>query len=246
MYRNLRQCVDDLETTRQLVRIDAPVDANLEIAEIQRRVFRAGGPAMLFTNVVGCRFPMLGNLFGTIERARYIFRDSIDRLQRLVALQVDPADVMRRPRLYLKAPWAAWLTRPKKVRSGPVLDCETTIGQLPQLQSWPDDGGAYITLPQVYTEDPDAPGLARSNLGMYRVQLSGGQYLAEPRGRAALPDPPRHRRPSCRRAAPRRAAAGERLRRRAAGHDAGRRDAAARGHERIWPWPACSAAGACR
>ena len=57
-----------------------------------------------------------------------------------------------------------------------MLARETSISQLPQLQSWPDDGGAYVTLPQVYTEDPDEPGFARSNLGMYRVQLSGGQY----------------------------------------------------------------------
>ncbi len=176
MYRNLRQCVDDLEAAGQLRRIDVPVDANLEAAEIQRRVFRTGGPALLFTNVVGCRFPMVSNLFGTMERVRYIFRDSLDRLRQLVALQVDPADLVRRPRLYLKAPWSALLTRPRKVRAGPALECETTIGRLPQLKSWPDDGGAYITLPQVYTEDPDAPGLARSNLGMYRVQLSGGQY----------------------------------------------------------------------
>lgn len=176
MYRNLRQCVDDLEATGQLRRVDAPVDPNLEAAEIQRRVFRANGPALLLTNVVGCRFPMLCNLFGTMERTRYVFRDSLDRLKQLVALQVDPADLMRRPRLYLNAPWSALLTRPRKVRSGPVLECETTIDQLPQLKSWPDDGGAYITLPQVYTEDPDAPGLGRSNLGMYRVQLSGGQY----------------------------------------------------------------------
>jgi 4-hydroxy-3-polyprenylbenzoate decarboxylase len=176
MYRSLRQCVADLESTGQLLRIDAPVDANLEAAEIQRRVFHAGGPALLLTNVVGCRFPMLCNLFGTLARTRYLFRDSLDRLERLVAIQVDPADVMRRPRLYLRTPWSALLTRPRKVRSGPVLDCETTIDQLPQLKSWPDDGGAYITLPQVYTEDPDAPGFQRSNLGMYRVQLSGGQY----------------------------------------------------------------------
>ena len=59
-------------------------------------------------------------------------------------------------------------------RAGPGP--QTTIGQLPQLQSWPDDGGAFITLPLVYTEDPDQPGFARSNLGMYRVQLSGGRY----------------------------------------------------------------------
>jgi 4-hydroxy-3-polyprenylbenzoate decarboxylase len=176
MYRNLRQCVDDLEAAGQLLRIDVPIDPNLEAAEIQRRAFRAGGPALLLSNVVGCRFPMLCNLFGTMARTKYIFRDSLERLKQLVTLQVDPADLMRRPRLYLKAPWSALLTRPKKVRSGPVLDCETTLDQLPQLKSWPDDGGPYITLPQVYTEDPDAPGMNRSNLGMYRVQLAGGDY----------------------------------------------------------------------
>ncbi len=184
MYRSLRQCVDDLETTGQLRRIDAAIDPNLEMAEIQRRVYRAAGPALLFTNVVGCRFPMLGNLFGTIDRARYIFRDSLDRLRKLVSLQVDPSDMMRRPRLYLKTPVDALLTRPRRVRRGPVLDCETTLGDLPQLKSWPDDGGAYVTLPQVYSEAPDSPGFARSNLGMYRVQLSGGQY--EPNREAGL------------------------------------------------------------
>ncbi len=184
MYRSLRQCIDDLEATGQLRRIDVPIDPNLEMAEIQRRVFRAGGPALLFTNVVGCRFPMASNLFGTIDRARYIFRDSLDRLRQLVALQVDPSDLMRRPRLYLRAPASALLTRPRRVRRGPVLECETTLDQLPQLKSWPDDGGAYVTLPQVYSEDPDAPGFAGSNLGMYRVQLSGGQY--EPNREAGL------------------------------------------------------------
>ncbi len=68
------------------------------------------------------------------------------------------------------------MTRPKRVRIGPVLAREITLSQLPQLKSWPEDGGAYVTLPQVYTQDPDQPGFARSNLGMYRVQLSGGQY----------------------------------------------------------------------
>ena len=176
MYRTLRQCVDDLEAAGRLVRIEEPVDANLEMAEIQRRVFRAGGPALFFDHVAGCRFPMVGNLFGTIERTRYIFRRTLKRLEQLVSLQVDPADMLRRPRLYLRAPWTALLTRPKRVSNGPILDHETTIGQLPQLKSWPDDGGAYVTLPQVYSEDPDQPGFTRSNLGMYRVQLSGGQY----------------------------------------------------------------------
>jgi len=175
-YRTLRQCVDDLAATGQLARIDVPVDPRLEAAEIQRRVFRARGPAIYFANVRGCRFPMVSNLFGTKERMRYLFRDSLDAVARLVKLQVDPADLLRRPRLYLDAPRGAWQSRPRRVRSGPVLANQTTIGQLPQLVSWPGDGGAYVTLPIVYSEDPDRPGLAHSNLGMYRVQLSGGQY----------------------------------------------------------------------
>jgi 4-hydroxy-3-polyprenylbenzoate decarboxylase len=175
-YRNLRRCVEDLEATGQLVRIERPVDPNLEAAEIQRRVFQAGGPALYFASVKGCRFPMVSNLFGTMERVEYIFRDSLETLKTLVTLSVDPADMVRRPRLLLKAPFAAWKGRPRRVKTGSVLAHETTVDQLPHLKSWPKDGGAYITLPLVYTEDPDRPGLSHSNLGMYRVQISGGQY----------------------------------------------------------------------
>jgi 4-hydroxy-3-polyprenylbenzoate decarboxylase len=176
-YRNLYECLRDLESAGKLRRIAEPIDPHLEAAEIQRRVFRAGGPALLFENVKGCRFPMVANLFGTMDRVRYLFRDALEGLKRLVTLQADPGDLLRRPRLYLSAPWTALSARPRKVRIGPVLAQETTLGQLPQLKCWPGDGGAYITLPQVYTEDPEAPGLARSNLGMYRMQISGGQYV---------------------------------------------------------------------
>jgi 4-hydroxy-3-polyprenylbenzoate decarboxylase len=175
-YATLRECVEDLQATKQLVRIEETIDPHLEAAEIQRRVFRAGGPAVYFASVKGCCFPMVSNLFGTMERIRYIFRDSLDRLERLVRLAVDPADIFRRPRLHWKTPWTAWSARPRKVRSGPVLTHQTTLDQLPQLKCWPEEGGAFITLPIVYTEDPDAPGLTRSNLGMYRVQISGGEY----------------------------------------------------------------------
>src|SRR5207237_3730483 len=69
--------------------------------------------------------------------------------------------------------------RPRRVTHGPVLANQTTIRQLPQLQCWPGDGGAFITLPQVYTEDADRPGWRHSNLGMYRVQLSGNGYAPD-------------------------------------------------------------------
>jgi len=168
--------VNDLQATGQLVRIDSEVDPHLEAAEIQRRVFQAGGPAVYFARVKGCRFPMVSNLFGTMDRVRYIFRDTLASVRRLVELKVDPGRAMASPWKQLGLLPALWHMRPKLLGRGAVLGQETTIGQLPQLQSWPGDGGAFITLPQVYSEDPERPGWQRSNLGMYRVQFSGGQY----------------------------------------------------------------------
>jgi len=175
-YSSLRECVLDLERTGRLVRLDVEIDAYLEAAEIQRRVYQAQGPAILFARVKGCRFPMVCNLFGTLERTRYLFRDTLDAVRRLVELKVDPSAFWRRPWRYRGVPWTLWNLRPKTVRYGPILASEATIHELPQLVCWPRDGGAFITLPQVYTEDADRPGWRHSNLGMYRVQLSGGSY----------------------------------------------------------------------
>ena len=71
-YASLQECVRDLERTQQLVRIEQEIDPYLEAAEIQRRVYQARGPALLFTHVKGSRFPMVCNLFGTMERTRVI------------------------------------------------------------------------------------------------------------------------------------------------------------------------------
>jgi 4-hydroxy-3-polyprenylbenzoate decarboxylase len=175
-YRNLNDCVRDLERNGHLVRIDEPIDANLEAAEIQRRVYLSGGPALFFSNVTGCKFPMASNLFGTLDRAKFIFRDTFENVQRAIQLKVDPSEAIRHPLKYWRAPFIALQMRPKLVRSGPVVQNETSITALPQLKSWPDDGGAFVTLPQVYSEDVRAPGLGKSNMGMYRVQISGNQY----------------------------------------------------------------------
>src|SRR4051812_44980027 len=170
-YRTLRDCIDDLERNKQLVRIETEVDAHLEIAEIQRRVYATGGPALLFTRVKGCRFPMVSNLFGTLERTRFLFRDRLEAVRRLVELKVDPSAFWKAPWRYAGVPGSLLSTLPRYVRSGPVLECRTAVSQLPQLVCWPRDGGAFVTLPQVYTEDPARPGWRHSNLGMYRVQL---------------------------------------------------------------------------
>ena len=175
-YASLHDCIEDLARARHLVRIDAEIDAELEAAEIHRRVFRAGGPALHFARVKGCRFSMVSNLFGTLERARFLFRDSLEAVRRLVELKVDPGALWKRPFRYVGAPLTALRMLPKKVAGGPVFANQTPVSGLPQLKCWPDDGGAFITLPQVYTEDPDHRGALHANLGMYRVQLSGGRY----------------------------------------------------------------------
>ena len=175
-YRNLTECVDDLARHGHLVRVDHEVDPFLEAAEVQRRLYQARGPAVLFTGVKGTRFPILANLFGTPERARFLFRDSLEAVRRLVRLKIDPREALRQPWKHLGTLRAAVHTLPKYVRRAPVLTHETTVSQLPQIVSWPKDGGPFVTLPLVYTEDPDRPGWRKSNLGMYRVQLGGNEY----------------------------------------------------------------------
>src|ERR1700690_3996674 len=132
-YASLRDCVDDLERTGQLRRMDVEVDAHLEAAEIQRRVFRARGPALYFARVKGCRFPMVSNLFGTMERARFIFRDSLDKVRRLIELRADPGAAWKRPLRYAGVPMTLLRARPKRVAGGPVFAGQVEVGELPQL-----------------------------------------------------------------------------------------------------------------
>ena len=161
----------------QLVRIEAEIDPDLEMAEIQRRVYAAGGPALYFASVKGCAFPMVSNLFGTIERTRFLFRDTLAAVRHLVELKVDAVGVLEAAvALPRRAGRPAGTPCRSSSDAGRSSTHQTTISQLPQLKCWPRDGGAFITLPQVYTEDADRPGWRHSNLGMYRVQLSGNQY----------------------------------------------------------------------
>ncbi|MBW8887172.1 MAG: UbiD family decarboxylase [Fibrobacteres bacterium] len=175
-YASLAQAVADLERTGRLRRIEGEADPYLEMAEIQRRVYAAGGPALLFTRVKGTAFPCVSNLYGTRERVRYLFRDTLDSARALLALKADPMAWARSPVRYLRALSAAAHALPMRTASLPVAAHETSLDRLPQIVSWPKDGGPYVTLPQVFTEDPDRPGLRHSNLGMYRVQLAGAPF----------------------------------------------------------------------
>jgi 4-hydroxy-3-polyprenylbenzoate decarboxylase len=180
-HSNLSECVTDLETHGELRRLDFEVDPNLELAAIQRRLYQQGSPAILFTRVKGTPFPCLANLYGTQKRVRYLFRHTLDQVQGLFSLAAHPGEALKHPfrsaglGLHLRHGW------PKQVspRNAPILFGETQLSNLPQVKSWPQDGGAYITLPQVYSEHPETPGWMHSNLGMYRVQISSNSHATD-------------------------------------------------------------------
>ncbi|PLX47488.1 MAG: 4-hydroxybenzoate decarboxylase [Desulfobulbaceae bacterium] len=172
IMRNLRDYLEIIRQDGDLLEVDVEVDPYLEIAEIHRRVIRQGGPALLFTNVKGSRFPVVTNLFGTARRMELAFGH---RAQHFVADLVRAAETLLPP-TFSKV-WDNRHLVPQALRIGlkqvghaPVLECcqsPARLGELPMLTSWDTDGGPFVTLPLVYTEHPGGRG---HNLGMYRIQ----------------------------------------------------------------------------
>ena len=176
-YRSLEDCLLFLEKHHQLIRIKEEVDPHLEMAAIQLRVYAAGGPALLFEKVKGSRFRAASNIFGSLERSKLIFQDTLPQVQQLISIKNDPVQAIKHPIKSLGVAGAALNALPlKNPAQKPVMFEQISIDQLPLIQHWPMDGGAFVTLPQVYTEDADAPGIMHANLGMYRIQLSGNDY----------------------------------------------------------------------
>jgi len=169
---NLRHYLEILRKEDELLTIDTQVDPYLEIAEIHRRIIARGGPALLFTRVRNSAFPVVTNLFGTSRRLELAFgRRPLDFVDRLVHL----LEHFMPPRLATLWEARSVLGQALKIglktrRSSPLLACcqkPPRLGELPLLTSWHSDGGAFVTLPLVYTEHPDGRG---HNLGMYRIQ----------------------------------------------------------------------------
>ena len=177
-YKSLADCVADLEKHGHLIRIKEEVDPYLEMAAIHMRVFDAQGPALLFENIKGSKFPAVSNLFGTLDRSKFMFRDSLDHVKKLVDVKMNPMSVLKKPLEYVGSSMVALGALPWRKKSGsPILYGRTTISELPQIVNWPMDGGAFVTMPQVYSEDVERPGIMQANLGMYRIQLSGNDYV---------------------------------------------------------------------
>jgi 4-hydroxy-3-polyprenylbenzoate decarboxylase len=147
------------------------------MAAIHLRIFEAKGKAILFEKVKGSRYQAVSNLFGTTTRSQYLFRDTLPNVKKMIALKSDPMSAIKNPIQNIGVALAAWKALPKKVSSHSFE--KINISDLPQIQCWEKDGGAFVTLPIVYSEDADKPGAMHSNLGMYRIQLSGNDYIQD-------------------------------------------------------------------
>jgi 4-hydroxy-3-polyprenylbenzoate decarboxylase len=176
-YKSLQDCIDDLDKSGQLIRIKEEVDPYLEMAAIHLRIFEAKGKAVLFEKVKGSKYQAVSNLFGTTARSEFIFRDSLENVKKMIALKSDPMQALKKPFQNISVAFAAFKALPKKVTSHHFEKIK--ISDLPQIQCWEKDGGAFVTLPIVYSEDADKPGVMHSNLGMYRIQLSGNEYVKD-------------------------------------------------------------------
>jgi 4-hydroxy-3-polyprenylbenzoate decarboxylase len=177
-YATLEECLLDLEKNGQLLRIKEEVDPHLEMAAIHLKVHAEGGPAILFEKVKGSKYRAVSNIFGTLQRSEFIFRDTLQHVRNLIDIKNDPASAIKKPFKNMATLLAGLKALPlKNPISKPVLFEEIKIEDVPQIVHWPIDGGAYVTLPQVYTEDIDKPGIMNGNLGMYRIQLSGNDYI---------------------------------------------------------------------
>jgi UbiD family decarboxylase len=173
---NLRVFLSELRKRGLVVDVTVPCDPELEIPEIHRRVIAEGGRAIFFHNVKGSPFPLVTNLFGTKERVQLAFGPRPENFVRQAAslahelVPPTPSKIWKARSFF----WDALRMGMKDVSRAPVLEKEMSLvpggglESLPALKLWPEDGGRFVTLPLVYTEDPDT-GL--HNLGMYRIQI---------------------------------------------------------------------------
>jgi len=173
-YNNLAEFVQVLERAGELKRIGYPVKAALEISEIADRVMKANGPALLFENIPGKQIPLLINAFGSMKRMALALgvediEDIAGDIDKLI--RTKPPKTFRDKLQLLRELVKLAGIPPKIVNQGAcqeVIQREPDLGILPVLTCWPGDAGPFITLPMVFSKDPQS---GTRNVGLYRMQV---------------------------------------------------------------------------
>jgi len=180
MYSDLTDFIADLDKRRLLTRVADGVSPDLEIAAVTDRACKmpGGGPALLFDKPTGFDIPVATNVFGSLERMCLAL--GVKQLDDLAA-EIDQLMTPPKASGLLDAlkmlPMVSRLSdlMPKTVKDAPcheVVRLDGTLDELPILKCWPDDGGRYITLPLVFTKDPET---GTRNIGTYRMQVFDGR-----------------------------------------------------------------------
>src|SRR3954447_19129498 len=174
-YADLRDFVRALEKNRELQRIPFEVDPYLEITEFADRSGKNGGPALLFERPKGSSIPVLLNPFASMRRMEIALQvDSVDdvaeRISEYLQMQMPQGLIGKLKMLPKLAEMGSFF--PKIVDGGPCKEVIRRDGfslkELPVLHCWPEDGGPFITLPMVFSKNPDT---GKRNCGMYRMQV---------------------------------------------------------------------------
>src|SRR5215210_471292 len=173
MHASLRTFLDRLTRENEIITVKAEVDPYLELAEIHRRVISEGGPALLFTRVKGSRYPVVTNMFGTERRIDLAFCPKPEALVRQMVRIAESILPPKAAELWKHRSVALELLKLGTANTSrspvtQVVDCPARLDQLPVLTTWQEDGGPFITLPLVYTENPNT---RKHNLGIYRMQV---------------------------------------------------------------------------
>ena len=175
-YSDLRDFIERLEREDELVRIEQRVSPELEITEIADRTVKSGGPALLFENVEGSDIPVLVNHYGSYRRMSMAL--GVERLDE-IGSRIESLIGSEPPTTFLEKlrmlPRLAKLSSafPKTVKAARCQEVVRTgddarLDDLPILKCWPGDGGRFITLPMVFTKDPQT---GKRNVGMYRMHV---------------------------------------------------------------------------
>ncbi|MCX6585031.1 MAG: menaquinone biosynthesis decarboxylase [Acidobacteria bacterium] len=175
-YSDLREFIAALEKAGELKRIPFEVDPYLEITEFADRAVKGGGPALLFEKPKGYSVPLLINSLASERRMQIAlqveeFQQIADRISEYLQMQMPQGLLGKLSMLPKLAEMGSFF--PKIVSSAPCQEVvlkgdQIDLGRLPVLTCWPQDGGPYITLPMVFTKNPET---GKRNCGMYRMQV---------------------------------------------------------------------------
>jgi len=175
-FTALREFVQYLEKSGELHRVKVEVDPILEISEIAIRALREGKPALYFEKVKGAKYPLVINTLASERRIELALGEHPDRLgEELISFfehAIPPsAKSLTKHRAMLRRFLSSRTSDISIAPSQEVVE-NPNLGELPIIQCWPQDGGRFITLPQVVTYDPRN---SKRNIGMYRMHVFDGR-----------------------------------------------------------------------